>query len=86
MKPGDFRDMDPYRRLALNIIWQAIKDKDVDFFYSRWFEFIADALGYSPSGMRELALERIRGCKKKHARRGRRPRAEENWNGIAGGK
>lgn len=52
----------PYRCLALYIIWQAIRDGDVEFFCSEWFETLADLLGYSPDGMRELALAKIREC------------------------
>lgn len=62
----------PYRKLALYVIWRAIQDGDVEFFHSEWFEQLANTLGYSAEGMRELALEAIA---REHS--GNRPRQKD---------
>lgn len=59
-----------YRRLALAIIQQAIRDGDEDFFYSEWFCDLMDLLGYSSGGARELALQKIREWKERRGRVG----------------
>lgn len=50
----------PWYTFALTIIHSGIEDGDIAFFYSDWFETIADCLGYSPSAMRQYALAKIR--------------------------
>jgi len=75
--------IDPYRRLALHIIWQAILDRDKAFFYTPWFEALADMLGYSAEGMRELALQRMDEMRRQnHARRRRGSRSQKDGDGT----
>lgn len=56
-----------YRRLALEIIYQAIKDGDIEFFFSPQFEELVDLLGYSVAGARELAIAKIQARRKRQS-------------------
>lgn len=75
--------MNPYHRLAIYIIWQAIRDKDEEFFQSPWFEQLAEWLGLDVEGARYLALQKIRRRKEREKARRNRPRRNDG-NGFHG--